>query len=176
MVQNGPKKQPTNRKPQVQADPVKDALKRAGSQLDLSELVKDQYSLRDLARICDLAEAWVRTQLANGKIAGTKVMHGKKEVWTVAKTEVERIRQEQVRKIMDRAERKETGKKYQYRRPTEWAKHLMVKAIRSDAKLSVEQKKLFLDAINRYEVAWNKAYKERLAKKEANKANTTKTK
>lgn len=150
----------------------KERLEAAGIRLDLGELTQTDYSLRDCARICDLASAWVRTQLKQGKIAGTKKKIKNREVWRVNSTEVDRIRKEQLEKLLNRLDSAGQPKKYQYRRPTEWAYHLMVKAIRSDKQLNKSQKELMLKALNRYKINWEQAYQERLAKKEANKANS----
>lgn len=146
-------------------------LKASGSHIETHELIKSDYSLRDVSRIADLAPAWVRTQLKTGKIAGFKKKVGQREVWAVKAAEVHRIRVEQAEKLLERLERPEGVKKYVYRRPTEWAYHLTVKAIKKDTKLDANQKKVFLAAMKRYETMWERKYQERLAKKEANKAN-----
>lgn len=145
-------------------------LKDKGIRIDLGDLTQTEYSLRDTARICDLASAWVRTQLKQGKIAGTKKKIKNRAVWQVKAEEVDRIRREQAEKLLERAQNAGKGKKYTYRRPTEWAYHLTVKAIRSDKKLNKNQKETMLNAMNRYKSEWERAYQERLAKKEANKA------
>lgn len=148
----------------------KERLEKAGNRLDLGELTQTDYSLRECARITDLASAWVRTQLKQGKIVGIKKKVGNRLIWRVKAEEVDRIRREQVEKLLERLDNVGKPKKYKYRRPTEWAHHLTVKAIRKDKNLNKNQKETFLKAMNRYKVAWEQEYQERLAKKEANKA------
>lgn len=144
----------------------KKTLESAGVQLNYSKLVKAEYTLREVARICDYAEAWVRTQVKTGKIKATKNTRGH---WRVKRAEVARVRQEQATKLLNRIELKLSGKKeYDYKRPTEWAYHLTMKAIRSDQKLQPAQKKQAIGMMNRYKDAWEKAYAARVAKREAN--------
>src|SRR4030042_1346569 len=131
------------------------ALKKVASHIDLCELTQDQYTLRDVARIADLAEAWVRTQLRKGKIAATKDKAGK---WQVSKVELARIRSLQVQKLVGRAERKPGEKKYTNYRPTEWADRLTRKAVLNDTKLSAKQREEFINALNRYKVEWEREY------------------
>lgn len=143
------------------------ALEATGVQLNYGVLNKTEYTLREVARICDFAEAWVRTKVKAGKIMATKNERGH---WRVKKAEVIRVRQEQLEKQLNRLEAKKTGKKYLYRRPSEWAHHLMMKAIRSDTTLTPAAKKKAINMVNRYKDRWDQEYKERLAKKEANAA------
>ena len=145
----------------------KSKLAATGSHIDLSELGQNQYSLRDVARICDMADAWVRLLLKNGKIQATK---GEKGRWQVSRAEVARVRQEQIDKRLNRLDRPEGSKKYIYRSPSQWTVHLMTKAINNDQTLSADQKKLMRTAMNRYKADWEQAAKVRAAKKEANKA------
>lgn len=145
-------------------------LEAAGVRVFYGEIPERTHTLRELARICDMAEAWVRTQLKTKKIVGRKVKSGNREIWGVDAAEVARIRQEQVDKHLGRLDRKETGKKYSYRRPTEWAYHLMTKAINDDKELTPSQKKMMRQALKRYQSGWEAAYKERVAKREAKKA------
>lgn len=146
-------------------------LEKSGVHIFYGELAKEVYSLREVARICDMAEAWVRVQLKKGNIAGSKVKIGRKAIWQVTRPVLAALRQEQVNKHLNRIEQSGKGKKYTYRRPTEWAYHLTVKAIKADAKLTKADKTKFLNAMNRYQTAWERAYKERKAKKEAKAAN-----
>lgn len=149
-------------------------LKTAGVQIEYGALSKDEYTLRETARICDLAEAWVRTQLVTGKIAGYKKKVGNRSIWTVKVGEVNRVRKAQHEKLLERAKRPKDGKKYVYRRPTEWAYHLMVKAIKADVKLTAPQRKVMLTAMERYKGQWERAYQVRLAKKAAKAAEEAK--
>jgi len=145
----------------------KSKLAATGSHIDLAELGQSQYSLRDVARICDMADAWVRLLLKNGKITATKNDRGR---WQVSRAEVARVRQEQIDKRLNKIERPEGSKKYIYRSPSQWAYHLMVKAIKGDKNLTPEQQKLMLNALNRYKADWEQAAAVRAAKKAANKA------
>lgn len=150
-------------------------LKAAGNHIDFGELTQNYYTLRDVSRICDLAPAWVRTQLKTGKIAGYKQKKGNRNIWAVKPAEVQRVRLEQIEKQLERLDRPAGTKKYLYRRPTEWAEHLTVKAIKADKKLDANQKKAFLTAMNRYKAQWEREYQERLAKKAAKEAEEAKS-
>jgi hypothetical protein len=146
-------------------------LSKAGVMVFYGELDKPEYTLRELARICDYAEAWVRTKVKKGDIPATKNKRGH---WRVSKAEVHKARVEQVEKLLNRLDSSGKPKKYEYRRPTEWAYHLTVKAIKNDTGLQPAQKKLFIGAMNRYKDQWEQAYKERVAKREANKTDNDK--
>ncbi len=145
-------------------------LQKAGNHIDFGEIPNRDLTLRDVARICDLAPAWVRTQLKTGKIAGFKKKQGNRAIWAVKPEECARIRAEQVEKLLNRLDNVGKDKKWSYKRPTQWAYDLTVKAIKADKKLDSNQKKEMLAAMKRYEGQWERAYQERLAKREANKA------
>ena len=148
----------------------KKRLEASGVRPFYGELKHDRYTLSETAQICDISGAWLRTCIKNKKVPATKVKKGNKELWMVERTVVAELRANNIEKHLDRLDNVGKPKKYQYRRPSEWAYHLTVKAIKKDAKLSAAQKKSFVAAMNRYKTAWEKAYQERLAKKEANKA------
>lgn len=142
-------------------------LRDAGVLTFLGNLTKSQYSLREMARIADMAEAWGRNQLSAGKIKGKK---DAKKRWTISRAEVHRVRIHMVQKHLGRIERKKSGKKYQYKAPRTFAFDMTTKAIAEDTTLTLEQKEIFKKAMLRYKAAWDQANKERKAKIAANKA------
>ncbi len=149
----------------------KKKLEAAGVRVFYGEIPNRKHTLRELARTTDMAEAWVRVQLKKGEIKGAKEKDGNRKIWKVTAAEVARIRQEQVDKHLGRLERKASGQKYaSYKRPTQWAYDLTTKAIEADSKLDEASKDRFLAAMERYKVAWQKAYDERVAKREAKEA------
>lgn len=152
----------------------RERLKLAGNHVSYEELTQKDYSLRDVARITDLAGAWVRTQLKQGKISGFKKKLGNRLIWAVKAEEVARVREEQIEKLLSRLDSVGQPKKYLYRRPTEWAYHLMVKAIKADSKLTAAQKKPMLAAMERYKARWEREYQVRLARKAAKAAEEAK--
>jgi hypothetical protein len=137
----------------------------------LMELILDEeyYSLKRTGQICDISNAWMRTCLQEGTIAAEKNERGH---WRVSRTEVARVWQEELEKHLDRLDRKEEGKKYVYRRPTEWAYHLVTKYVKKKGKVTASQKKCVLAVMEQAKVEWDREYEERKAKKEANKAET----
>lgn len=148
----------------------KKRLQKAGVRPFYGELIHSEYTLSEAAQIADISGAWLRTCIKTEKVPATKKKVGNKELWKLTQATVAKLRKENVEKHLERLDRGDTGKKYVYRRPTEWAYHLTVKAIKSDPKLTKAMKTKFLDALSRYKIDWEKAYEERLAKKAANEA------
>jgi hypothetical protein len=145
-------------------------LEDSGVHLFYGEIANRNHSLREVARICDFAEAWLRTMMKDGKVKAFKVKDGNRTVWAMKAADVAVLRQEQADKHLNRLNGVRDGKKYTYRRPTEWAAYLMTKAVNDDKILKPTEKKIIREALKRYKVDWDKAYAERVAKKEANKA------
>lgn len=148
----------------------KKKLEDSGVHLQYGEIHDRNYSLREVARICDYAEAWLRTCFKKGEMPAFKVKSGNRSVWAMKGADVAKLRQEQADKHLNRLANGGKGKGYTYRRPTEWASYLVEKSIRDDKNLTADQKKLMRTAMKRYKVAWDKAYEERLAKKAENAA------
>lgn len=146
------------------------ALQKAGTLIFVDELDKTHYSLRELARIADISEPWARTSVKEGKIKATKDKRGR---WQIEAAEVHRIRSENAEKQLNRAQKKKSGKKYDYKPPRQWAYDLTTKEIRKDKSLTPAARKTMLDAMERYKTKWETRAAARKAKIEANKAKTT---
>jgi AraC-like DNA-binding protein len=136
-------------------------------------LTKTQYGLREIARIADYSEQWLRAQLKAGTIASVRDDKGR---YQVTKATLEQLRLEHAQKQLSRIERVKDGKKYQYKRPSQFAYDMVSKKLAEDTTLSAEQKALIKSRLDTYKVDWNKKYVEKKAKsaKKAKKATETK--
>lgn len=139
----------------------------------LMELVLDEpaYSLTRTAQICDISPAWLRTCLKKGTIVGFK---DKRNRWQVKQAVVASLWQKELEKHISRLDAKKEGKKYQYRRPTEWAYHLIAKYVKEPGKVTPSQRKTVLTVIEKAKIDWDVAYQERLVKKAAKLAEEAK--
>lgn len=142
-------------------------LKSTGTWMMEIELDESEYSLKRMGQICDISQAWLRTCLQNGDVSADKNERGH---WRVKREEVARIWQQQVEKLVGRQKAKEGGKKYPYRRPTQWAVHLIRKYVNKKGNVTATEKKHVLAVIERAEKYWNAEYERKKAEKEAKKA------
>lgn len=142
-------------------------LKDAGIWLRPVVLDEESYSLTRTGQICDISLPWLRKQLQDGKISAFK---NERKHWRVKREVVAQVWQREKEKLLDRLNRPEDGKGYIYRRPTEWAYHLIVRYINEPGKVSATEKKHVKAVIERAKIDWEANYQARLAKKEANKA------
>jgi hypothetical protein len=100
-----------------------------------------------------------------GRIACTKNKRGH---WVAAQKVVAAQWRAEVDKHTRQISAKVEGKKYQYRRPTEWAYHLVVKYISDpNNKVTKAEAKVVAAVMDRAQIAWEEAYQTKLAKKAA---------
>lgn len=149
--------------------------KLRGKGIWMMSVVLDQtdYSLTHMARMCDISQAWLRVQLKEKRIPATKNKRGH---WRVSQATVARIWKKELAKHLDRLTRKEIGKKYAYRRPTEWAVHLVERFLKDTTDVTPSRKKIVRAVMKQAEVVWDANYQARLAKKAANEAEKEKNK
>lgn len=131
------------------------------------DLDRSDYSLTEMAKICDISHAWLRRRLKSGDVDAFKNERGH---WRVKKEVVARIWQEELEKHISRLDAKKDGKKYTYRRPTEWAYHLIVKYVNETGNVTASQKKTVLAVMEKAKAQWDKDYEELQARKAANEA------
>jgi hypothetical protein len=142
-------------------------LKKKGIVQDWGELEGNEFSLRELARTCDMSEAWTRIRLKSGKIPSKR---DKRNRYVVTKATVMQIRFKFAQKHLKIAKREEDGVKYSNKAPRQFAYDMTCKKIKEDSKLTPNQKKVMLSAMERYKAEWNAQYQARQAKIAENKA------
>jgi hypothetical protein len=145
-------------------------LESNGVHITWGELTKNQYGLREIARIADFSEQWLRSELKAAKIPSTRDEKGR---YQVSKATLELLRAEHAKKQLARIERLQTGKKYAYKRPSQFAFDMVSKKVTEDTTLTPEQKKLIKSRLDAYKVDWDKAFevkKVKIAKKATEEA------
>lgn len=142
-------------------------LKKTGTWMLECELDKSDYSLIDVSKICDISPAWLRNLLKDGKIDAFKNDRGH---WRVKRAVVAQTWYDHVAKRIEQAEGKKDGKKYVYRRPSEWATHLVEKFLRESKEISPAHKKIVRTVMKQAKAKWDADYQARLKKKAENAA------
>lgn len=144
----------------------KKLLEANGVHINWSKLTKETYSLRDLARICDLSEPWVRTLLNTGKIPSTR---DERNRYVVKSATVAQVRQQNAEKQLRRIKGVKSGSKSGYKPPRDFAFDMVSQAVTEDKTLTAKEKEVFLKRLKVYHKAWIERDKARKAKIEANR-------
>lgn len=140
----------------------REALKVTGTWVLEVVLDKSDYSLTDVSKICDISPAWLRILLKEGRIEAFKDGKGH---WRMKREVLARTWKEQVEKYANRAVTIKDGKKYTYRRPSEWATHLVERFLQKTTVVSASRKKIVREVMKQAKAQWDVDYAERLRKK-----------
>ena len=124
----------------------------------MSNKVSKKLSIEEAAKLALVCHLYMRKLVKSNKISGTKDSYGR---WMIDEDSVKAYIEARTNKESSRIERIQAGEQNHPTRPTVSTYNRMKRTIQQDTELTAEVKVQFLQALERYNEAWNRQYEER---------------